>query len=127
MPFDIQVFDLGVLNAGADLSTAQFLPMKITGSSGEAVVNKLAASGTEPCIGILQNNPEEGIAAQVRVLGVSQAYVVEAVSVGNKLMGVPTGLGVATTSKYEIAVALQDGAAGDLISVLLLSLAQVPA
>lgn len=124
MPFDIQVFDLGVLNAGEDLSAAQFLPVKVTGSSGEAVVSKLSASG-EAAIGILQNNPELGIAADVRVLGVSQAYLAENTTVGTKLMGVPTGLGTATSTKYVIAIALQDGSAGDLVSVLMLQLGKV--
>lgn len=121
MPYDLQIFDLGVLNAGQDLSTAQFLPVKVTNSSGDAVVSKIATSG-EACEGILQNNPPSGQAAAVRVLGVSQATIVEGVSVGAKLMAVPTGLGNATTGKFIVAIALQQGVAGDLISVLMLQL-----
>lgn len=121
MSWDLQVFDLGVLPAGEDLTEAQYLPVKVTNSSGEAVVSKIGTSG-EACIGILQNNPQSGTAAAVRVLGVSQATVVEAVTVGAKLMAVPTGLGVATSSKYVVAIALQQGATGNLISVLMLQL-----
>jgi hypothetical protein len=66
--YEIPGFKLGVLLAGADLSTHQYKAVKVNGSG--AVV--LAAALTDGCIGILQNAPTSGQPCEVMVDGVSK-------------------------------------------------------
>ena len=59
------------LPAGADLSSSQYFFVKVN-SSGQAVV---CATAGEAAIGILQNKPTSGQAAQIMVQGVSKLVV----------------------------------------------------
>ncbi len=127
MAYEIPGFTVGILPANTDLSnegTYQFTAVNVVASTVSTAVNGAgvgtpAASG-DPSIGILQNNPLQGEAATVMVHGVSKAQIQGVVSVGNLLMSVPGGkLAVATSSKYAIAQALEDGIDSDIIAVLL--------
>ena len=76
-----------------------------------------------PSMGILQNCPDDGEAAEVAEAGVTKALLgLGGCSVGSKLgvyNGTSGALIVATSGHYMVAVALEAGAAGDPVSVLL--------
>ena len=59
--------------AGADLSAKQYYALQLTTVSGAQVVT--LADATVRCIGILQNEPLSGEAADVCLLGISRAIV----------------------------------------------------
>ena len=57
------------LLAGADLSSSQFLAVKLASTAKEVIT---VNASTDAAIGILQNNPADGEEAEVRFLGVSK-------------------------------------------------------
>lgn len=133
MAYEIPVFDITLI-AGADLSANQYCFVK-TDANGQAV---LAAAG-EPVIGVLQNKPASGQAAQVRIYGVSKVVAGGAVAKGALVASDATGkakTAVATTAdttsgalsgSHVAGIALQSaGAAGEIISVALLPMGAVP-
>lgn len=74
-------------------------------------------------VGILQNNPMLAEAATIVNTGISKALLQGAVSIGGLLMatiaGTEFGFVVATSGKFAVAMALDNGVAGDIIPVLL--------
>jgi len=72
--------------AGADLSAAQYLFVKLNGSS--QVV--LAATAGEAALGVLQNAPASGAIARVRVFGVSKIIAGDTIADGALLATVVT-------------------------------------
>jgi len=102
------------LPAGADLSSSQFCAVFID-TDGTA---KLAAEDKN-ADGILQNNPKQGQAASVAVLGISKVKIGDTVTVGQSLeMGTGGGL-VPYNDAVVIGKALEGGASGNIITVLL--------
>lgn len=71
MAWEIKGFTPGGLKAAADLSTKQFYGVKSTANNQ---VNIITAEG-EPGLGILQNSPVSGDAAEVMMSGISKVYV----------------------------------------------------
>lgn len=122
MSFELPNFLPGVFTANVDLSSAQYLPVKAVAASGADVsgpaIDKIGTSG-EAMIGILQNNPLLAEAASVMVSGISKAVLRGSISVGQKLMAVPTGVGLCGSSKYAVGIALEDGVDGNVISMLI--------
>lgn len=125
--YEIPGFALGVLPANADLSveaTYQYTAVDVgpatgSGLSGAAILAPPSAGAD--CIGVLQNNPQLGEAAAVMVSGVTKAQLGDNVGIGTKLMNDTDGTLIpATSTNYVIARALEDGVAGDIISVLLI-------
>lgn len=124
MALEIPGQKLGILPAEVSLTTKQFTAVvvqtasAVVGTDG-ASVNTPAASG-ESILGILQNNPIQGEAADIMVTGVSKAVIQGSVSIGQLLMSVPGGkLAVATSGKLAVAQALQTGVDGNVVTVLL--------
>lgn len=111
------VFQFSVVQIKAAANTAGY------GFGGAAVAPPAAAGGAD--IGILQNNPQLGEAAEVMVAGVSKAQIGANVTIGQILMAAaPNGQGVsqlipATNGNYGIAMALETGSAGAIAAVLL--------
>lgn len=104
--------------AAADLSAAanQYLAVKLTGSR---VVN-LASTGGENIYGILQNLPALADAADVGIFGVSKARIGAAgCAAGDSLMteAATAKLVTKTSTNVVVAVALEAGVSGDIISV----------
>jgi hypothetical protein len=87
MAFEIQLFDVGTQTAGADLRTHQYKPVKLN-ASGQWVLTSVAG---EPFGGILQNNPNTGEIARVRILGVSKAEMGAATTLGGRFMASAAG------------------------------------
>lgn len=125
-PFDY----IGLLPANVDMSaeaTWQFAPVSVgaasgsvegTGTGGAALV---AGSNGGLSLGILQNNPSQGEAGTVMVLGISKAKIgTGGAALNQELMdsGSQT-LIPATTGHYVIATALETAVAGDIATVLL--------
>lgn len=126
MAYDIQGFTVGVIPANSDLSAKQFYAVNVIPATGSnqgtagAGVGSPSASG-DAILGVLQNNPLLGEAAEVMVHGVSKAVIQGSVTVGQLLMSVPGGkLAVATSGKYAVAQALEAGSDSTIVTVLLI-------
>lgn len=103
--------------AAADLSSGQFLAVKITAARA---VN-LASAGGELIYGILQNKPTSGQAADVGFIGVTKAVAGAAFSAGAQLMtDTSARLITSTGTNHRVATALEAATgAGQLITVML--------
>jgi hypothetical protein len=110
--------------ASADLSSRQFY---IVASSAAGTVTFCATSTGDAAtraIGILQNNPTSGQAANVRILGKSKCYASSSGAVAHGArVSASTGGGAqtASTGSWVLGTALtaSTGGAGQLIEVLL--------
>jgi hypothetical protein len=91
---------------------------------GGAAVIPAAAAGVA-MLGILQQNPQLGEAAEVMSKGISKCQVNATVAIGQILMvGAPLGSGAAplvpaTSGNFGVGYALENGVAGSIIAVLL--------
>lgn len=117
MAYEIPVQNV-TLEASADLSSNQFYAIKVD-SSGQAA---LAGDG-ENAVGILQNDPDAaGKAAEVMFLGVSKAALGGTVTAGDNLASDTNGAFVtATGGDAVIAIALEGGDSGEIITVSLVT------
>lgn len=108
------------VTAGVDLSAAQFKAVKITGA--DFAVN-LASTGGEAILGILQNKPISGQAADVTAYGVTKALAGASYSRGALLMtDTSARLITATSTNVAVAIALEAaGAANEIRSVTLIN------
>lgn len=107
------------LEAGADLSAAQFRVMAL--SSGQVVQQ---TSSSAQSVGVLQNNPSaQGQAAEVAYAGLVKIVAGAAVAQDALVMSDTQGRAVtATSTNRVIGQALSAaGAAGELLEVLLQS------
>jgi hypothetical protein len=104
--------------AGADLSAKQFYIVK-PDSTAEQVV--LAAAATNKLLGVLQNTPKSGEAANVRILGTSKVIAGGSVTDGAWVTSDASGKGVATTTDKDVVVgmAMEAASSGDIFEVLL--------
>ena len=105
--------DLSTAITGQD-SSGQFLAVKISG----ARLVDLATTAGESIYGILQNKPAVGQAADVGIMGVSKAMVGGTVAAGAYLTPNTAGRFIlAATTAARVAVALEAGVAGNIITV----------
>ena len=108
-----------------DLSSKQYYAMKLITGTTSNLVDCCSAQG-ERCFGILQNEPTQGLAANVAVLGTSKAIVSHTagypIHEGDLLTTGSAGkLELARTGDYVMAHALEDSAAtNDILEVLLI-------
>jgi hypothetical protein len=109
----VMIRDGSNLTAAADLSAKQYYAVKLSASRA---VN-LASTGGEEIIGILQNAPASGDAADVCLFGLSKALIgTGGVTAGNAVMTeAATGKIVAyASSAVKIGIALTTQSAGEL-------------
>jgi len=112
------------LTAAADLSTTgQFLAVKLLSTAG--TINLLATStATETVVGLLQNNPKSGDAAEVAYQGIAKGIAgTSTIAIGSLLASNSTSKLVKTTTDNQkiIGMSLSKASAiGDVISVLLI-------
>ena len=92
MSQSIGILDI-TFRAGADLSASQFAGVKLGANANEVVL----AGANEEAVGILQNAPTSGKAAQVRVAGTSKVKASAAIA---------KGLAIVTAAAGQIAAAL---------------------
>lgn len=120
MPYGTQQsLDIPGLLAGANMTTSQFLAVKLASTDGEVVV---VNATTDVAIGILQNNPADGDVAEVRILGVSKMKMAVTVVQGDVLGWNTTGQGTsrANAGSRAFGIVVEDSTdAGDISTVLL--------
>jgi len=107
------------LVATGDLSAYQYYVVK-AGSTANTV--KLATTAaTDAILGILQDDPTDGQAAEVAFTGVALAKSEDSVTFGSYLTCSSTGRVKTTTTDADevVGFALRAGDAGDLIPVML--------
>lgn len=106
--------------AAADLRAYQFCIVAISAAN---TVNVSGANGI--AIGILQNKPNSGQAAEVRMLGISKLFCKgdgTEITVGSFIESAAAGVGViSNTDKHNVVAMALEGttAASELLSVLL--------
>lgn len=113
MAFEGGLESLVGISASADLSAKQFCAVKF---SGDKTVT-FAGAGEKSC-GILQDKPVSGEACNVAKGGISKAKIGGNVAAGANLMSDAAGVLItATSGNHVVAVALEAGVSGDIISV----------
>jgi hypothetical protein len=142
MSYEIPNFGIGIFPADVDMSgdvqdgtptdsVFQFSAVVVRAAqhtqgygAGAAAVAPAPSAGV-PILGLLQQNPQLGEAANVAQCGVSKAQCGATVSIGQILMaGTPLASGAvplvpATSGNYGVAQALESGVSGVIIAVLL--------
>lgn len=121
MAYEISNYTLKItLEAGADLSAAQYKFVKI--SSGKAV---LCAAATDIPVGVLQNSPTSGQEASITVAGgtkiVSSANIAAGVVIGTSSTGKADAKVAGTdTTEYAVGqVILGAGADGEYLTAVI--------
>jgi hypothetical protein len=138
MAYEIPVLDI-TLTAAADLSAKQYFAVAVD-TNGKAA---LAGAGVQ-AIGILQNKPIAGAAAQVRVYGISKmvagAVVAKGAAVAADTNGKAKAAVAATVNtsdagaagdpvvgSYALGIALESAAADlNVITVAILQMGAIP-
>lgn len=116
MAVEIPVFNLGFMEAAADISTKQFYCVEVT---ADKTVNVCNAAG-ENCLGILQNKPSVvGDVCDIMCIGVSKVMVgTGGLTAGQVWEAAADGTAiVATTGKVGMGTVLIGAAAGKLATV----------
>lgn len=101
--------------AAADLSAKQYYAITID-TNGNAAI----ATAAKNCDGFLQNNPKQGQAANVAIFGKTKAVISATVAIGDLLEIGSTGTLVEHATGTVVAKALEAGASGNTITVLML-------
>ncbi len=104
--------------SAADHTAKQFFIVKLD-STAKIV---LAAAAGDLLLGVLQNDPNTGQAAQVRILGITKAVAGAAITLGDEVISDTAGKVISTAAAGDriLGQALEAAAAdGDVISVLL--------
>ena len=112
------ILDLTFAVSGNDLSAAadQFIFVKMGATSPQVV----AANASDKVLGISQDTALKTEGLSVRLIGVSKLRIGGTVNAGRSLKPNATGLGIQSVGDTAYgAVALEDGVANDVISVLL--------
>jgi len=120
MAYESPGIDLGTLTAAADLSSSQYYFVKLASAT---TVNVCTAITDLP-IGILQNTPTSGQAAEVRIFGVSKASADGTITAGrwistsadSQAAGITPG---SDTTQYVMGQAIQAASAGETFTMFL--------
>jgi len=120
MAYESPAIDLGTLTAAADLSDKQYYFVKLASAT---TVNVCTAITDLP-IGILQNTPTSGQAADVRIFGVSKASADGTITAGrwmgtsadSQAAGITPG---SDTTQYVMGQAIQAASAGETFTMFL--------
>lgn len=116
------LFDMSFLSA-ADMRLKQYYAMKLLTTTQDSV--DVPTGATDDAFCILQNDPNTGQVADVRVLGISRAVTdgnAAAIAIGDKLGTNNAGKLVKKTADHDVilATALEASTAdGQIISVLM--------
>lgn len=102
-----------------DLSTKQFYIVKADTANDHSVV--LAAAGTDPIVGVLQNKPKAASAALVRFIGTTKVIAGGTITRGDRVTSDANGKAVTTTTNKDVqlGVALVSAVSGDILEVML--------
>lgn len=107
------------LTSTNDLSAKMFYIVKVDTANDNSVV--LAAAGTDPIVGVLQNKPKATAAAVVRMSGTSKVIAGGTVTRGDLVTSDSNGKAVTTTTNKDVAVgrALSSAVSGDIFEIQL--------
>ena len=120
MAYESPGIDLGTLTAAGDLSSKQFYFVKLASAT---TVNVCTAITDLP-IGILQNDPESGEQAVVRIFGISKASANGTIAAArwigtssdSQAAGITPG---SDTTVYVMGQAIQAASAGETFTMFL--------
>lgn len=108
------------LTASAAMTSDQYKIVKAASTAGQV---KLGAAATDKCLGVLQNAPASGKAAEVAFTGIVKVLAEASVSYGDRVTCSTTGRAKTTTSAGNTvlghALNTTQSSAGDLIPVLM--------
>jgi hypothetical protein len=115
------VMDLGGVAAADYSTTGQYLAVAFTAATSKWTKASVAGQAVQ---GILQNAPASGAACSVSVLGIAKWECGDTVTALDPLATGANGKCVkkTTDAQYQIAIALEAGVSGRIISVLLVHL-----
>lgn len=115
MAFEQRIVCVGNCEAAADLSAKQFHFVKVTAANK---VNIATAAG-ESVLGVLQNKPKAGEAADVMALGITKVKIgVGGLTAGAVYETAADGTAIAVTAaKVGMGTVLSGGNAGEIASV----------
>lgn len=107
------------MTAAADLQNHQFKLVKIT---GDREVNLADGDAGEAVYGVLQNDPDDGEAASVAVMGVTQVEAGASITAGDKLRSNGSGVAEPVTAIKDrcFGIAREGASSGEQVSVLLI-------
>ena len=122
MAWELPLFRIGNLKAHATLAAKQFYCVKAYTTNNEVVV---CDSAGEPILGVVQNKPAAGEAADVMGLGVTKVVAAETLTAGDlwgtgaagtavKVEATATG---ADVRSYAAGMVLEGAAVGELATV----------
>lgn len=105
--------------ATTDLSTKQYYIVKIDTANAQSVV--LAAAGTDPIFGVLQNKPVATKAANVQFLGTAKVIAGGTITRGDLVTSDSNGKAVTTTTNKDVILgrAVDSAVSGDVFEVQL--------
>jgi len=114
------------LEAGADLSSSQYNFVKLN-SSGKAVE---CAAVTDKPVGVLQNNPTSGQAAEIVVVGLTKVSTNAALAIGDLIGTSSDGQAAAyvagtDTTKYVVGQAMVTSGGADEITTIMVNCASL--
>jgi len=119
MAYEAAQIKLGQLTASADLSAKQFHFVKLA----SATTVDVCSGVTDKPIGILQNSPASGQAAEICIFGITKVVSDGTTAAGN-LIGTSSDGQAAVytttdTTKYICGQAIEAGAASEVITMFL--------
>jgi len=109
------------LTAGADLSSSQYCTVKMASTAGQVII---CAAATDVPVGVLQNKPTSGQAAEVATLGVVKAKLGASVALTKPLLypnttGYLQGTTVPSKSTIGTAFEISSATAGEIHPIIL--------
>jgi hypothetical protein len=115
MAIEIPVFDLGIMEAAADLTAKQFYCVKATADKTAGI----ATAAGESVLGVLQNKPNSTEVMDIMCIGVTKLMVgVGDLAAGGLWETAADGTGIAaTTGKVGMGTVLIGAVAGKLATV----------
>jgi len=120
MAYEAAQIKVGQFTASADLSTKQYHFVKMSGNDTVTV----CAAITDVPVGVLQNNPASGGAAEVALLGVTKVVADGTLAAGNLIGtsadGQADAIAAGTdTTVYLMGVAVSAASAGQTTTMIL--------
>jgi len=120
MAYEAAQVKVGQFTASADLSAKQYHFVKMSGNNTVTV----CAAITDVPIGVLQNNPASGGAAEVCLFGISKVVADGTLAAGNVIGtsadGQADAIAAGTdTTVYTMGIALSAAAAGDTVEAFI--------
>lgn len=107
------------LTATSSLAAKQYHLVKFASTAGQV---KVASSATSNLVGVLQNDPAAGEAAEVAIFGESKVVAAASISVGDKLVSNSTGQAKTSSTIGAVVIGYAKTAsstAGNIITVIL--------